>query len=346
MGERGERDARAMKNAQLRPWILLVSLCGACAAPATQSTSLAKAQSAPQRPVAANASNQTATPTPTVLDADQLFKRGEWSAALEIYRRELAARPDDLKLLNSSAHCSHLLGDFEASLAAWTTMAKQRERDPVARYNVACANARLGRTDAAFSALDDALTRGFRDVAMLSSDADLESLRADPRFASALERARKLGTSSTASAPRTPSPELEQFTFWVGSWDVFTADGARAGSSRIERILDGFVILENWTGADGLTGKSFNTFDVAQRSWRQHWVDNRGNVMDFHSGRLEGDVLTFQSEWKQPDGSPMRRRMSFTDLGERGVRQFSERSADDGGTWAPEYELFYRAAKQ
>jgi len=166
--------------------------------------------------------------------ADALFQKQDFEGALALYRSEQSARPQDVVVLNKIAHCEHLLGRYERSLAAWTEMARLREQDPTARYNIACANAKLGRVDAAFAALDEALARGFRDARTLAGDTDLDALRADARFAGVVQRVRP-----PAPAPVAPPPAMEQFAFWVGDWDVFAPNGGRAGSSRIERILGG-----------------------------------------------------------------------------------------------------------
>lgn len=302
------------------------ALCAACASPDPAVAGLAEL-----RPSAA-----PSQPT-RMQEADALYQAQQWADALALYRTELAARPQDVGVLNRIAHCEHLLGRYEGSLAAWTELARLREKDPTARYNIACANAQLGRVDAAFASLDEALARGFRDAKTLAGDGDLEVLRRDPRFEAIVRRV------GAATAPTTsPSPAVDQFAFWVGEWDVFSANGGRAGASRIERILGGFVILENWSGADGMSGKSFNTYDPSTQRWRQHWVDDRGGVLDFRDGQFVDGVLTFHASWSQPDGSRRQRRLSFTDLGEAGVRQYSELSTDGGSTWTQEYELFYR----
>jgi tetratricopeptide (TPR) repeat protein len=57
-----------------------------------------------------------------------------------------------------------------------------------AYYNLACANARLGRHDKAFEMLSHAVDEGFSDRATLESDTDLAPLRADPRFAALAAR--------------------------------------------------------------------------------------------------------------------------------------------------------------
>jgi hypothetical protein len=51
-------------------------------------------------------------------------------------------------------------------------------------------------------------------------------------------------------------------------------DGKPSGASRVERILDGCVIMENWsTVGRPYMGKSFNTYNPSDKTWTQHWVD-------------------------------------------------------------------------
>lgn len=53
----------------------------------------------------------------------------------------------------------------------------------VVAYDLACAHALQGEIDPAFRDLERAMALGFRDLGHLRSDADLESLRKDPRWA-------------------------------------------------------------------------------------------------------------------------------------------------------------------
>jgi tetratricopeptide (TPR) repeat protein len=57
-----------------------------------------------------------------------------------------------------------------------------RPADAIARYNLACSLALLGRPREAIDALRDALALGYTDLDHLESDADLESLHQDPEF--------------------------------------------------------------------------------------------------------------------------------------------------------------------
>jgi len=74
-------------------------------------------------------------------------------------------------------------------------------KDPVWRYNTACALALQGSQDEALRQLDEAITLGFRDDRHIQADADLESLRATPKFELLVERAKKLKFQPVEGAP-------------------------------------------------------------------------------------------------------------------------------------------------
>lgn len=45
----------------------------------------------------------------------------------------------------------------------------------------------------------------------------------------------------------------------------------------------------------------------------------------------------------RPDGKPCARRLTFTPLSGKRVRQFSQGTSDGGKTWSTEYDLIYVA---
>jgi len=65
----------------------------------------------------------------------------------------------------------------------------------------------------------------------------------------------------------------------TGEWNVTSQDKKIADSS-ILKLIGGCVIYENYSQADGYSGKSFNFYDQALKKWRQTWVDAGGNVTD------------------------------------------------------------------
>lgn len=138
-------------------------------------------------------------------------------------------------------------------------------------------------------------------------------------------------------------PVYRQFDFWVGDWEVFAPNGQKAGTSKVERLLDSCVLLENWQSVSGSSGKSFNTFNGAKAKWQQYWVDNSGGVTEYLNGRFENGAMIMETEKiPLPDQSFRIMRMTFTPLSKDKVRQHGESSTDNGKNWKTDFDLEYR----
>jgi hypothetical protein len=113
------------------------------------------------------------------------LRRGK-AAQLE-FQKALAAREDPGKAWLGLGLASVLLGDSAGAVAAYE---KARSFAPgvLLSYNLACAQARLGRIDEALGSLSDSIDRGFAASADLLHDPDLAPLRGDPRFSALLAR--------------------------------------------------------------------------------------------------------------------------------------------------------------
>jgi len=87
-------------------------------------------------------------------------------------------------------------------------------------------------------------------------------------------------------------------------------------------------------------------YNVATRQWQQTWVDNTGNTTEFLRGTgSDGKIVYYADKVVDPKGKYFTRRLTFTKLSNDKVRQFGERSDDDGKTWTAEYDLEYRRKK-
>jgi hypothetical protein len=153
--------------------------------------------------------------------------------------------------------------------------------------------------------------------------------------------------AQTATPPPTPRPspcrsrpEYRQFDFWVGEWDVTNPRGQQAGTNSVQLILGDCVVFENWTGARGSSGKSFNVYNAAKGKWQQTWVDNSGGVLEL-TGDYKDDQMRFTGETKGAGGKVTLERLTFTRLGDGRVRQFWEQSADGGRTWTVVFDGTY-----
>ena len=141
-------------------------------------------------------------------------------------------------------------------------------------------------------------------------------------------------------SPCKTRPEHRQFDFWVGEWDVINPRGQRAGTNSVQLILGDCVVFENWTGARGGHGKSFNVYNAAKGKWQQTWVDNSGGVLEL-LGEYKDNQMRLVGERKGSDGSVTLQRITFTKLGDGGVRQLWDQSTDGGKTWAVAFDGTY-----
>jgi hypothetical protein len=139
-------------------------------------------------------------------------------------------------------------------------------------------------------------------------------------------------------------PAYHQLDFWIGDWDVFEIDGkAAVARVRVERILDGCVLHEDYRGANGSKGESFTIFDEARGVWHQSWVTNRGRLLVIEGTFQEG-ALTLSGVQHDAGGKEKRVRGTWQAVA-AGVREQAVTSTDDGATWQAWFDLVFRPHK-
>ncbi len=154
--------------------------------------------------------------------------------------------------------------------------------------------------------------------------------------------AQNQSSPSNAQPPANPCAtrtEYRQFDFWIGEWDV-KAGGQQAGTNSVQLILNKCVLLENWTGARGGTGKSFNIYNAARGKWQQTWVDSSGNVLEFY-GEFKDGAMRLVGENLGPNGGKIINKLTFFPLEDGRIRQLWESSRDDGKTWTTVFDGLY-----
>jgi hypothetical protein len=146
------------------------------------------------------------------------------------------------------------------------------------------------------------------------------------------------------SQPPCSAPENRQFDFWIGSWNVENPKGQFVGTNEITSILSGCALEENWKGAKGLVGTSYNTYDPLTRKWHQTWIDSSGSLLLLDGGLVDGKMVLTGT---QPDssGGTLQHRITWTPIDSESVRQFWESSTDGGKTWTVAFDGLYRRRK-
>jgi hypothetical protein len=170
------------------------------------------------------------------------------------------------------------------------------------------------------------------------------------RFFAVLNLVMGLSSAPTATtsgsldlSPTTCSPSAyRQFDFWIGDWDAFNADNPNKLEARlrVDSILEGCVLREDYQDVHGHKGQSFSIYDAPNKRWHQTWVTNRGELLQLNGAFLNGQmVLTgrdvkngklreIRGIWKSENGN---------------VRETAVLSLDGRKSWQPWFDLIFRA---
>jgi hypothetical protein len=151
--------------------------------------------------------------------------------------------------------------------------------------------------------------------------------------------------SPAASPARAASPcdraECRQFDFWVGDWNVFGRDGRLEGTNLVERQLSGCVLQENWQGADGSAGKSFNLWTASDSLWHQTWVSANGTLLSL-AGTLRDRAMVMEGGPTGRQAPGTRNRITWTPMPDGSVTQEWDVSRDGGKNWSEIFFGIYR----
>ena len=112
----------------------------------------------------------------------------EASRNIEILESHLKWHPDDVRALHLGAGSLVVVGE-EDRARRWLERALEIDPDDsILLYNVACNYATMGDTEAALDNLESAVNKGMVNLAWMSNDKDLDSLRSLPRFRALVQR--------------------------------------------------------------------------------------------------------------------------------------------------------------
>ncbi|MDJ0918218.1 MAG: hypothetical protein QNJ05_10665 [Woeseiaceae bacterium] len=135
--------------------------------------------------------------------------------------------------------------------------------------------------------------------------------------------------------------DFNAFDFWVGDWDVHTADGTLAGENSIAKVHNGCLVTESWQGVQGSVGTSINYLDRVNDEWVQIWNDAGGSQINIRGGLTDDGMLLVGKIHYISNGTTADFRGLWTPLSDGRVRQFFEQSVDGGKTWTTWFEGFY-----
>lgn len=167
--------------------------------------------------------------------------------------------------LEKSAKQQYNAKQYAKSAELYAAAIKAGATKSATAYNAACAFALGGNNDKAFDYLDRAIDAGYRDLAHLKSDADLNGLHSDKRWATAIERieAAIRKTREAVIEPKLREELLERKEKDQEARKASPFDGARCikvdqeNTARMKKIVE----------AHGWPGKSLVGTDGAFAAW-------------------------------------------------------------------------------
>ena len=274
--------------------------------------------------------------------ANDAFLAQDWAKAAEAYQTLIQENPG-----TAQPHFRlgvALIGLKRHNEARGHLITAESLGSPAAQaaFRMAQIHAAQGAADSAFQQLRRATTAGL-GVAPVSvdNDPDMARLKSDTRFA------QFLADMDRNARPCMYDARYKEFDFWLGTWDVRPNGQPAAAPARnvITKIHDGCVVLETWI-APASTGQSFNIYDRTRGKWFQKWVDNFGGLHEY-AGELRDGNMVYEGDMPAPRPSTnrVRVRLTFFNRSDGSVRQFSERTTDNGATWQVNYDLIYTRAK-
>ena len=269
--------------------------------------------------------------------ANRHYLAEEWAEAAEKYRELAEQEPENASFILRLGTSLQRLGRYAEAVLVYERATEQAQAPPLraaAFFQGAESLAASGDKERALDWLDEAVKAGFRPVERIENNAAFKDLPGS-RFETVVEQAKR------NTSPCEYSEEHRQFDFWLGDWEVYTPSGQKAGTNSIQKIERGCIIFENWTGASGTTGRSFNFYDKVGGKWHQLWVDDQGNVLRLQGTYADG-VLDYRGETKGADGSITKERLRFFDQSPDRVRQLWEQSYDGGESWTVVFDGEYR----
>jgi hypothetical protein len=150
-----------------------------------------------------------------------------------------------------------------------------------------------------------------------------------------------INSAQNISAQLSKSTESSRFNFWVGKWELFT-NGSRMGESKVDTILDGYAIQEDFLEfpPDPFHGINVTTFNVDTKKWEQTMVDNQGHH-SFFTGEFKDRAITLFRRFKNKKGEDRIQRTKYYNISKDSFDWTFDTSADEGKTWNIFYTVHY-----
>jgi len=136
------------------------------------------------------------------------------------------------------------------------------------------------------------------------------------------------------------SNEYLAFDFWLGNWQVSSANDDVVRYNKITKINDGCTLLEEYSSPSGYLGKSLNIYNKLTKKWHQTWTDNGGLLLQLN-GNLVGNSMVMTGLSIDKNNKSVVNKITWSPMPRGTVRQFWQTSHDNGKTWQTAFDGLY-----
>ncbi|MBC7843374.1 MAG: tetratricopeptide repeat protein [Gemmatimonadaceae bacterium] len=269
--------------------------------------------------------------------ADSAFARADWPAASREYRAIAVQDTTNIRARFRLGVALFQQREFRDAIPEFRRASLAGFQSPQAEFRLTRSFARLGEADSAVVHLERAIAAGV-SLQLIASQSDLATIRDDARYRSIVQKL------EDTTFPCRRGTEAHQFDFWLGDW-VVTPWGTPAsvpaiGRNTITAQLEHCMLLEEWTAANGSTGKSFNFWDSNRKAWRQVWTAGNGQSLDYE-GHFSEHAMRFTGWSLSSNGTRVLQKLTLSRISADTVRQLFEASSDGGATWQSTFDGRY-----
>lgn len=273
--------------------------------------------------------------------ADSLLLHQDFKEAQKGYQNWLKQHPQDSDAWYKLGKAEQARRSFTGAIKSYEKALDKGYAPTYAYYNMAYCQAQLGDQQKTLESLEQSVNHGFSLFNWLDTVDVFMPLQDEQAF-------QDIYTKAKANAyPCLNNSKHRIFDFWIGHWTVYVR-GQKAGDSEITRSEGGCAIHEHYVSSRGpYSGQSVNYYDPKDQKWHQNWVGSGGDVTHYIETQHHENYLQFEGKTLTRKGTLVLNRMTFSyDPEQDQVHQVIESSTDDGQTWSPGFDGWYRRKSQ
>ena len=138
--------------------------------------------------------------------------------------------------------------------------------------------------------------------------------------------------------------------FWLGTWKAAWSDSSRSyhGKNVVSKIMNDLFIHEQFEILDGpdkgYKGESFSILDKLTGQWRQTWIDNQGEYLDFIGKKIK-DTVIFERFFINLKGDNISQKMRFYNITSDSY-DWDWQSKKGDGNWKMLWKIKYTREKK